>query len=81
MPSDAYGTGQALYFLSAAGVTPDANEMRRGLAFLLSTQKEDGSWPMTRRGHPGVTPGNFTVPIVYFGSAWATLGLMRATPK
>ena len=47
------------------------------MAFLVSTQKEDGSGPMTRRGHPGVTPGEFTVPIIYFGSAWGTMGLMR----
>jgi hypothetical protein len=36
---------------------------------------------MTRRGHPGVTPSDNVVPITYFGSAWATLGLMRSVPK
>ena len=35
------------------------------LAFLVATQKPDGSWPMTP-GAPGVT-SDFTVPIVYFG--------------
>ena len=30
-----------------------------------SSQKADGSWPMTRPGHPGVTPGEFTVPIIF----------------
>ncbi len=79
-PSDAYATGQALYMLSLAGVKKDRAEMQRGVEYLLAGQKEDGSWPMTRRGHPGVTPGTFTVPIVYFGSTWATLGLMRAAP-
>jgi hypothetical protein len=49
--------------------------------FLAASQKEDGSWPMTRRSHPGVTPGPFSVPIIYFGSAWATLGLMRNVPN
>ena len=77
--SDAYGTGQALYFLTIAGVAQDRPEIKRGVEFLLSTQQEDGSWPMTRRGHAGVTPGPFVVPIIYFGSAWGTLGLMRAT--
>jgi hypothetical protein len=81
LPSDAYATGQALYFLRLAGVAHDRAEIRRGVAFLVDSQKEDGSWPMKRRGHPGVTPGPFDVPIVYFGSAWATLGLMRSTPK
>jgi squalene-hopene/tetraprenyl-beta-curcumene cyclase len=81
LPSDAYATGQALYVLSMAGVTNDRAEIRRGVAFLVDSQKDDGSWPMNRRGHPGVTPGPFSVPIIYFGSAWATLGLMRSVPK
>jgi hypothetical protein len=79
--SDAYATGQALYFLSVAGVTPDREEVRRGVAFLVSAQKDDGSWPMTARSHPGETPAKNAVPITYFGSAWGTLGLLRSAPK
>jgi hypothetical protein len=79
--SDAYATGQALYVLSLAGLNHDRTELRRGAAFLVDTQKEDGSWPMTARAHPGATPGKNKVPITYFGSAWATLGLMRALPR
>ena len=79
--SDAYATGQALYILNIAGVKNDRPEIRRGVAFLVSTQKDDGSWPMTRRGHEGVTPGPFIVPITYFGSAWGTLGLLRSAPN
>jgi hypothetical protein len=81
LASDAYATGQALYILSLAGVKKDRAEIRRGVAFLVASQKEDGSWPMTRRGHAGVTPGPFSVPIIYFGSSWATLGLMRHVPN
>jgi squalene-hopene/tetraprenyl-beta-curcumene cyclase len=81
LPSDAYATGQALYVLSMAGVKNDRAEIRRAVAFLVDSQKDDGSWPMSRRGHPGVTPGPFSVPIIYFGSAWATLGLMRSVPQ
>jgi Squalene-hopene cyclase N-terminal domain len=80
-PSDAYATGQALYILNIAGTKNDRAEIRRGMAFLVSTQKDDGSWPMIRRGHEGVKPGPFIVPITYFGSAWGTLGLLRAAPK
>jgi squalene-hopene/tetraprenyl-beta-curcumene cyclase len=80
-PGDAFATGQALYFLNIAGVAPDTAEMRRGLSFLVTTQKDDGSWPMTRRGHPGVTPSNFTWPIVHLGSAWATIALAHCAPK
>jgi hypothetical protein len=79
--SDAYATGQALYVLSLAGVKNDRAEVRRAVTFLVDTQKDDGSWPMKRRGHPGVTPSDNVVPITYFGSAWATLGLTRSVPK
>jgi hypothetical protein len=79
--SDAYATGQALYVLSLAGVKNDRAERRRGVAFLVDTQKEDGSWPMAGRAHPGATPSKNLVPITYFGSAWATLGLLRSVPR
>jgi len=80
-PSDAYATGQALYVLSLAGVANDRAEVRRAVAFLVATQKDDGSWPMTPRSHPGATPAANPVPITYFGSAWATLGLLRSVPR
>lgn len=79
--SDAYATGQALYVLNLAGVKNDREEVQRAVTFLVGRQKEDGSWPMTRRSHPGVTPSDNVVPITYLGSAWATLGLMRSVPK
>jgi hypothetical protein len=81
LASDAYATGQALYFLSLAGVPADRAEVRKGVAFLLATQREDGSWPQPPRSHPGATPSTNTVPITYLGSAWATLGLLRTVPK
>jgi squalene-hopene/tetraprenyl-beta-curcumene cyclase len=80
-PSDAYATGQALYVLSLAGVKNDRAEVRRAVGFLAAAQKEDGSWPMTPRAHPGATPATNPVPITYLGSAWATLGLMRSSPR
>src|SRR5262249_51122326 len=46
LPSDAYATGQALYVLSLAGVKNDRAEIRRAVAFLVGSQKDDGSWPM-----------------------------------
>jgi squalene-hopene/tetraprenyl-beta-curcumene cyclase len=80
-PSDAYATGQALYILNLSGVKSDRPEIQRAAALLVSTQKEDGSWPMTARSHEGATPANNPVPITYFGSAWGTLGLARTVPK
>jgi hypothetical protein len=76
-PSDAYATGQTLYVLGIVGMKREGPKLRRAVEFLVSQQEEDGSWPMAPRAHPGATPASFTVPIVYFGSAWATLGLMR----
>jgi hypothetical protein len=81
LASDAYATGQALYFLSLAGVSRERAEVRRAVGFLATYQREDGSWPMTSRAHPGATPMTNPVPITYFGSAWATLGLMRSLPN
>src|SRR5262245_18818164 len=81
LASDAYATGQALYALSFAKVNSDRPEIQRAVSFLASTQRDDGSWPMTPRNHPGVettkNPVRWTVPITYFGSAWAMLGLVR----
>jgi squalene-hopene/tetraprenyl-beta-curcumene cyclase len=80
-PSDAFATGEALYFLRLAGVAPDRPEIQRGVTFLVNNQKKDGSWPMRSRAHPGAKPFTNPVPITYFGSAWATLGLLRSVPK
>lgn len=78
-PSDAYATGQALYVLSLAGVSPGREEIRRGVSFLIATQKPDGSWPMTPRAQPGARPATNASPITHLGAAWATMGLIRAT--
>jgi Squalene-hopene cyclase C-terminal domain len=80
-PSDAYATGQALYVLSLAGVKNDRTEVQRGVTLLVASQKKDGSWPMKSRAHPGATASKNPVPITYFGSAWATLGLIRSLPR
>jgi hypothetical protein len=85
LASDAFATGQSLYALSFAGVKIDRPEIQRAVAFLTATQRDDGSWPMTPRNHPGVettkNPVRWPVPITYFGSAWATLGLVRCVPS
>jgi squalene-hopene cyclase-like protein len=84
LASDAYATGQALYALSFAGVKHDRPEIQRAVSLLVASQKEDGSWPMTSRNHPGVettrNPIRNPVPITYFGSAWGVLGLVRSVP-
>ena len=78
--SDAYATGQVLYALNLAGVSPESDGVANAVTFPVRTQRDDGSWPMTKRTHPGETPTQNVIPITYFGSAWATLGLLRSVP-
>jgi hypothetical protein len=80
LPSDAFATGQTLYALSLAGVDRERPGIQRGISFLVATQREDGSWPMTSRAHPGAAPYTNPVPITHFGSCWGVLGLARSVP-
>lgn len=85
MASDAFATGQALYALTVAGVASGDAAVKKGQAFLVKTQRPDGSWPMTSRP---MNPGNKQdkgaknlSPITHAGTAWGTLGLVRSAPK
>jgi hypothetical protein len=81
--SDAFATGQTLYVLSLAGFTAERPEIKRGIDFLVATQKPDGSWPMLSRSTPDGSPGSakLLTPITCTASSWATLGLARLVPK
>jgi len=83
LKSDAFATGQTLYVLSRAGFTAKRAEIRRGIDFLVATQKPDGSWPMISRSTPDGSPGSakLLTPITCAASSWATLGLARLVPK
>ena len=79
MASDAWATGQALYALAHAGIKPDEPVIARAHAFLIKTQRDDGSWPMTSRPiKPGGEGAKSLIPITGAGSAWAVLGLVRS---
>ena len=83
MSSDAYATGQALYVLGEAGLKAGEGAVQRASAFLVKSQESNGSWAMVSRPMlNGKSEGGATyqVPIVYAGSAWATLGLARFWP-
>jgi hypothetical protein len=83
LKSDAFATGQTLYVLSLAGFTAERPEIKRGIDFLVTTQKPDGSWPMISRSTPDGSPGSskLLTPITCAASSWATLGLARLVPK
>lgn len=78
MPSDAWATGQSLYALAHAGLTPDDPAIARAHAFLVATQQEDGSWPMISRPTTPGGQGGGPIPITGAGSAWAVIGLARS---
>lgn len=79
MASDAWATGQALYALAHAGIKVSDPVIARAHAFLIETQRGDGSWPMTSRPtKPGGEGAKSLIPITGGGSAWAVLGLVRS---
>jgi hypothetical protein len=82
LPSDAYATGQVLWILSFLKIPSDHPQVSRAVAFLVASQQENGSWPMIPRSLPDADPAKprYPVPIIYFGTAWATLGLVRFVP-
>lgn len=80
MASDAWATGQALYALAHADINSNDTAISRGHAFLIETQRADGSWPMTSRPTaPGGKGSTSLIPITGAASAWAVLGLVRST--
>jgi hypothetical protein len=79
MPSDAWATGQAQYALAYAGVKSKEPAISRAHAFLIKTQRDDGSWPMTSRPRArGGERAKKLIPMTCAGSAWAVLGLVRS---
>jgi hypothetical protein len=81
--SDAFATGQTLYVLALTGYTAEQPEIKRAIDFLITTQKPDGTWPMTSRSTPNGEPGGAKdlAPITCTAGSWATLGLVRFVPN
>jgi hypothetical protein len=78
LASDAWATGQAFHALAHARIKPDESVITRAHTFLIETQRDDGSWPMTSRPvKPGGEGCKSLIPITGAGSAWAILGLDR----
>ncbi len=85
LESDAWATGIALYALhEAAGMKPAEAVYQRGVAFLLRTQFEDGSWWVRSRSWPFQPHFNSHFPhgkdqwISQGATAWASIALLFA---
>ena len=85
--SDAYSTGEALVALDEAGVS-GGDAFRRGIEYLLKTQKPDGTWHVASRLYPPapLSPDYFESGYPYghdqmisaLGANWAIMALSRA---
>ena len=84
LDSDAYATGVTLYALFQAGVSTKSEAYRKGIAFLLRNQYEDGSWFVKTRSFPTQPHFDSGYPFGYSqwisaaGACWATLAIAAA---
>jgi squalene-hopene/tetraprenyl-beta-curcumene cyclase len=73
-----YGTWSVLCALKAAGVNPDAPEMRKAREWLFKIQNDDGGWgedgTSYRLDYRGLEPA----PSTASQTAWAIIGLIAA---
>jgi ankyrin repeat protein len=83
---DAYATGLSLYALHVAGVSPTDEAYRKGVAFLLRTQYQDGPWlvrthsfPVQRYFESGFSFGRHQW-ISAAGTSWASLAIAQTLP-
>jgi len=83
---DAYATGLSLYALHVAGVPPTDAAYRKGIAFLLRTQYQDGPWlvrthsfPVQRYFESGFPFGRHQW-ISAAGTSWASLAIAETLP-
>jgi ankyrin repeat protein len=83
---DAYATGQSLYAMHIAGVAVTDDAYRRGVAFLLGSQYQDGAWlvrthafPVQRYFESGFPFGRHQW-ISSAGTSWAALAIANTLP-
>jgi hypothetical protein len=86
--SDAYATGSALVALhEAGGLSAEDPAYRRGLAFLIGSQRPDGTWYVKSRSRPFQKPFESGFPhgkdqfISISASGWSTAALLLALPE
>ena len=74
--SHVHTTGECMYALSEIGEQPAHPALEKARKYLLATQTADGSWLVSSRRNPEKTYdiSNF------WGTSWATIGLLRTLP-
>jgi len=86
--SDVLATGQVLYALQPSD-PPTADAIARAQHWLVSTQRDDGSWPIdithiskVDRSAPAKSKSfkDATAIYTYWGTSWATIGLLQGVP-
>jgi ankyrin repeat protein len=87
LASDAYATGQTLYVLAKTGaLAPTDPAYARGVAFLLGSQADNGSWRVASRAPKFQAYFNSGFPyggdqwISAWATGWATMALAQAVP-
>lgn len=88
LASDAYATGESLFALAeAGGISTTHDAYQRGVRYLLSTQRADGSWYVSSRS-PKFQPyfdGGFPYEhdqwISSMATGWATAALILSLPS
>ena len=73
-----YGTWSVLSALNAAGVKPEAPEMRKAVEWLAATQNPDGGWGEDGSSYRLDYHGYEAAPSTASQTAWAVLGLIAA---
>jgi hypothetical protein len=87
LSSDAYATGQVLYTLHELGVPSRDPAFRRGVEYLLRTQRDDGSWYVKSRAmkiqpyFESGFPYGHDQWISSTATAWAAMALSLAAPE
>lgn len=86
LETDAYATGMSLYALHQAGLSAGDPAYRKGVAFLLRTQYQDGSWLVKTRAFPVQAyfesgyPFGHNQWISAAGASWASLAIAFTLP-
>jgi squalene-hopene/tetraprenyl-beta-curcumene cyclase len=77
--SDALGTGIVLYALARDGVAANDPAIERARAFLVQTQRDDGSWAV--KGTKENKKDKVEPTSVFWGTCWAAIGLLESLPQ